>query len=46
MKRLVLLAEATHVHAPKAFADHPIRDTRITLVSPFERQVYSGMLPG
>lgn len=47
MKRLVLLGGGhAHVHVLKAFADHHIRDTRITLVSPFERQVYSGMLPG
>jgi selenide,water dikinase len=47
VKRLVLLGGGhAHVHVLKAFADHPIRDTRITLVSPFERQVYSGMLPG
>lgn len=47
MKRLVLLGGGhAHVHVLKALADHPVRDTRITLVSPHERQVYSGMLPG
>lgn len=47
MKRLLLLGGGhAHVHVLKALADHPVRDTRITLVSPYERQVYSGMLPG
>lgn len=47
MKRLVLLGGGhAHVHALKSLADSPIADCEVTLVSPFDRQVYSGMLPG
>jgi selenide,water dikinase len=47
MKRL-LLAGGGHAHLGvlAAFARAPVADVEITLVSPFPRQVYSGMLPG
>ncbi|WP_323004347.1 FAD-dependent oxidoreductase [Denitromonas sp.] len=47
MKRLVLLGGGhAHVHVLDAFARAPLPDTEITLVSPYPRQIYSGMLPG
>ena len=47
MKRLLLLGGGhAHVHVLKSLIDSPIADTEITLVSPYARQVYSGMLPG
>lgn len=47
MKRL-LLAGVGHAHAVllHAFAKNPLYGVRITVVTPFERQIYSGMLPG
>lgn len=47
MKRLVLLGGGhAHVHVLKSFADAPPAGVELTLISPFARQVYSGMLPG
>lgn len=47
MKRLLLLGGGhAHVHVLKSLATAPIAGCEITLVSPFDRQVYSGMLPG
>jgi selenide,water dikinase len=47
MKRL-LLAGGGHAHVGvlERFAREPLADVDVTLVSPFARQVYSGMLPG
>ncbi len=47
MKHLVLLGGGhAHVHVLKNFAAHPPADTMVTLITPYLRQVYSGMLPG
>jgi selenide,water dikinase len=47
MKHLVLLGGGhAHVHVLKSLAEQPLADTAVTLISPFPRQVYSGMLPG
>lgn len=48
LKRRLLLAGGGHAHLGvlEALAREPVADTEITLVSPFPRQVYSGMLPG
>ena len=47
MKQLVLLGGGhAHVHVLKDFAANPPADTRVTLITPYLRQVYSGMLPG
>jgi pyridine nucleotide-disulfide oxidoreductase family protein len=47
MKKLLLLGGGhAHVHVLKSLIDTPLRDVEVTLVSPFARQVYSGMLPG
>ena len=47
MKRLVLLGGGhAHVHVLDALARAPLPDTEVTLVSPYPRQIYSGMLPG
>ncbi len=47
MKHLVLLGGGhAHVHVLKSFAANPPVDAAITLVTPYLRQVYSGMLPG
>ena len=44
---MVLLgAGHAHVHVLKHFAQHQPLNTRITLVSPYTRQIYSGMIPG
>ena len=49
-KKLVLLGGGhAHVHVLKslaALAIQPIEGVEVTLISPFDRQVYSGMLPG
>ena len=47
MRRL-LLAGAGHAHLAllASLKEQPLRGLRITLVSPLERQIYSGMLPG
>jgi selenide,water dikinase len=46
--RRLLLAGAGHAHLAllASLAEEPVRGLRITLVSPRERQIYSGMLPG
>ncbi len=47
MKRLLLLGGGhAHVQVLKSLIDSPLAETEVTLVSPFARQVYSGMLPG
>jgi selenide,water dikinase len=47
MKRLVLLGGGhAHLHCLASFAQSPIEGAGITLISPFPRQVYSGMVPG
>ncbi|MCB1888376.1 MAG: FAD-dependent oxidoreductase [Rhodocyclaceae bacterium] len=47
MKRLILLGGGhAHVHVLEALGREPIPDCEVVLVSPFERQIYSGMLPG
>ena len=49
-KRLVLLGGGhAHVFALKSLAllePQPFGDVEVTLISPYDRQVYSGMLPG
>ena len=46
--RRILLVGAGHAHLAvlRDFAETPIYGARLTLVSPFSRQVYSAMLPG
>ena len=47
MKRLVLLGGGhAHVQVLKAIAASPPQSVAITLVTPYARQIYSGMLPG
>ncbi len=47
MKRLVLVGGGhAHVHVLSALAARPFAATQVTLVSPYSRQIYSGMLPG
>jgi selenide,water dikinase len=48
MSQQLLLIGGGHVHLGvlDAVARAPLRDTEITLVSRFDRMVYSGMLPG
>ena len=47
MKQLVLAgAGHAHLHVLKALAERPWPDVEVTLVSPYSRQIYSGMLPG
>jgi selenide,water dikinase len=47
MKRIVLCGGGhAHVHVLKAFAEAPVPGAEVTLVSPFPRQIYSGMVPG
>lgn len=47
MKKLLLLGGGhAHVHVLKSLIEKPITGVEVTLVSPFARQVYSGMLPG
>jgi pyridine nucleotide-disulfide oxidoreductase family protein len=47
VKKLLLLGGGhAHVHVLKSLIDTPLRDVETTLVSPYARQVYSGMLPG
>lgn len=46
-KKLLLLGGGhAHVHVLASLAADPIAQADITLVSPYSRQVYSGMLPG
>lgn len=47
MRHLLLLGGGhAHVHVLKALAQQPLPSAQVTLVSPFPRQIYSGMLPG
>ena len=47
MKRLLLIgAGHGHLVALRSLAHKPLYGARITLVTPHQRQVYSGMLPG
>jgi pyridine nucleotide-disulfide oxidoreductase family protein len=47
MKRLVLLGGGhAHVHVLRQLAAQRPADVQVVLVSPFARQLYSGMLPG
>jgi len=47
MKLLVLVGGGhAHVHVLAALATRPFADTQVTLISPYSRQIYSGMLPG
>jgi selenide,water dikinase len=48
LKQRLLLAGGGHAHLGvlEVFARAPLPDVEVTLVSPFPRQVYSGMLPG
>jgi pyridine nucleotide-disulfide oxidoreductase family protein len=47
LKRLVLLGGGhAHVHVLNALSKNRLPNVSITLISPFDRQVYSGMLPG
>jgi pyridine nucleotide-disulfide oxidoreductase family protein len=47
MKRLLLLGGGhAHVHVLQALARKPMRDTQVSLVSPFDHAIYSGMVPG
>ncbi len=47
MKHLVMLgAGHAHVHLLSTLAAHPPAGVQITLVAPYPRQLYSGMMPG
>ena len=47
MKQLLLLGGGhAHVHVLQALAQEAVPGTQVTLVSPFARQLYSGMVPG
>ena len=47
MKRLLLVGGGhAHIEVLRAFAEQPVGGWEITLVSPFARQLYSGMVPG
>ena len=47
MKHLLLLGGGhAHVHVLQQLARQPLAGARVTLVTPFERQMYSGMVPG
>ena len=47
MKRLLLLGGGhAHVHVLHELAARPLPDTEVTLVTPFARQMYGGMVPG
>jgi selenide,water dikinase len=47
VKRIVLCGGGhAHVHVLQAFAKAPVPGAEVTLVSPFPRQIYSGMVPG
>ncbi len=46
-KHLVLLgAGHSHVHLLSTLATHPLPGVQITLIAPYPRQLYSGMVPG
>jgi pyridine nucleotide-disulfide oxidoreductase family protein len=47
LKRLLLLGGGhAHVHVLREMAQQPMAGAQVTLVSPFPRQMYSGMVPG
>jgi pyridine nucleotide-disulfide oxidoreductase family protein len=47
MKRLLLLGGGhAHVHVLQALAKQPLPSAEVVLVSPYGRQIYSGMVPG
>lgn len=47
MKQLLMVGGGhAHVHVLDAQTKSPFPDTAITLISPYPRQIYSGMLPG
>lgn len=47
MKNLVLLgAGHAHVHVLSTLLTQPLPDVQVTLVAPYPRQLYSGMVPG
>ena len=47
MKRLVLLGGGhAHLAVLKDLAERPLDGWQVQLVTPFRRQLYSGMLPG
>ena len=47
LKRLLLVGGGhAHVHVLAALAEAPLADCQVTLISPWPRQIYSGMLPG
>ncbi|AMM26330.1 FAD-dependent oxidoreductase [Variovorax sp. PAMC 28711] len=47
MKRLVLLGGGhAHLAVLKSLAERPLDGWQVQLVTPFRRQIYSGMLPG
>ena len=47
MRDLVLIgAGHTHLHVARMWRMRPIDNVRLTVVSPFSRATYSGMLPG
>lgn len=47
MKHLILLGGGhAHVHVLHALGQEALPGTQVTLVSPFSRQMYSGMVPG
>ena len=47
MKKLLLLGGGhAHVQVLKSFAETPLAGVEVSLISPYARQVYSGMLPG
>jgi pyridine nucleotide-disulfide oxidoreductase family protein len=47
MKHLVLLgAGHAHIHVLSTLATQPLPGVQLTLVAPYPRQLYSGMLPG
>lgn len=47
MKRLLLAGGGhAHVQVLKSFAETPLAGVALTLVTPFRRQMYSGMVPG
>lgn len=47
MKRVLLLGGGhAHVHVLQQLATQPLTGAQVTLVTPFERQMYSGMVPG
>ncbi|OIN90574.1 MAG: hypothetical protein AUJ20_13880 [Comamonadaceae bacterium CG1_02_60_18] len=47
MKQLVLLgAGHAHVHLLSTLARRPLANVQVTLIAPYPRQLYSGMVPG